>query len=108
MKWKEIRSIIPNSKKGKYKRFKEWEREEQRKEKYLAEYEAGYKEDRDEQARKWGEFAAWDVFSRYLTIDDIDFIREYRQYIHWDLVPKELLENKDFVLEFKKELIYDK
>lgn len=104
MNWKEIKSIIPNSKKGKYKRFKEWEREEQRKEKYLAEYEAGYKEDRDEQARKWGEYAAWDVFSRYLTIDDIDFIREYRQYIHWDLVPEELFKNKEIAEEFFKDI----
>ena len=104
MNWKEIRSIIPNSKKNKWKRFEEWEREEQRKEKYLAEYEAGYKEDRDEQARKWGEFAAWDVFSRYLTEDDIDFIREYRQYIRWDLVPEELFKNKEIAEEFSKDI----
>lgn len=104
MNWKEIRSIVPNSKKNKWKRFKEWEREEQRKEKYLAEYEAGYKEDRDEQARKWGEFAAWDVFSRYLTEDDIDFIREYRQYIRWDLVPEELFKNKEIAEEFFQDI----
>lgn len=104
MNWKEIRNIVPNSKKGKYKRFKEWEREEQRKEKYLAEYDAIYKRDREEQARKWGALAAWDVFSRILTIEDIEFIREFRDYIRWDLLPEELLNNKQFVLEFQKEL----
>lgn len=104
MNWKEIRNIIPNSKKGKYKNFLEKEKEEQRQDKYLAEYEAGYKEDRDKQAREWGEFAAWDVFSRILTLDDIDFIREFRQYIRWDLIPPELLSDEEFVIEFNNEI----
>lgn len=55
-------------------------------------------------AREWGSFAGWDVISRYLDEKDLEFIREFRDYIHWDLISDDLRSNPNIQLEFKKEL----
>lgn len=71
---------------------------------YLRQYEKQSKRGMYQEAREWGEFAAWDVFSRYLDEDDIDFIREYRKYIHWNLIPDKLRNNPIIQTEFKKDM----
>lgn len=71
---------------------------------YLNQYEKQSKQGMYQEARKWGRFAAWDVISRYLNENDIDFMREFRRYIHWDLIPDEVRDDPIIQLEFKKDI----
>ena len=54
-----------------------------RTEDYLKQYEKQSKLEMYQEARKWGMLAAWDVISRYLNEDDINFMREFRKEFRW-------------------------
>lgn len=47
------------------------------------------------------EHTDWEFVSRMFTIEDIDYIREFINYIDWKFIKKEIIENKRISNEFK-------
>lgn len=43
----------------------------------------------------------WGFVSSMFTIDDVDYMREFRDYIVWERVKKEVLHNNNVLNEFK-------
>lgn len=55
-------------------------------------------------AREFGEDAPWRDISQQLTEEDIDFIREFRKFIYWDEIDRNVKYETSFYNEFKKEI----
>ena len=55
-------------------------------------------------AREWGPDAAWDKISEQLKPKDLDFIREFHQYINWEYVKENTKINPKIQKEFGEEI----
>lgn len=94
--WKEIRSIVKKSNKSYEQYCKDVS--------YLKEYDNSCTEWMESEAKRWGQFAPWDIISRQLKRTDIDFMREYADYIRWDLVSDDILNDEEISKEFELEI----
>ena len=55
--------------------------------------------------REWGaDDSDWEYVSKRLRPKDIDFIREYKDYIHWDSLSKDVKFNYKIHQEFEYEI----
>lgn len=47
------------------------------------------------------EHTDWNFVSRNFTLDDIDYIREFRNYVNWECVKAEIISSKKILKEFE-------
>lgn len=55
-------------------------------------------------AREFGEDAPWKEISKQIKEEDIDFIREFRQFIHWNQLNTDKKFESSFYKEFREEI----
>lgn len=55
-------------------------------------------------AREFGEDAPWKEISKQIKETDIDFIREFKQFIQWDEVNTDIIYDSNIKKEFGREI----